>query len=290
MVINFGKVITAMVTPFDKDGNVDFDKTTELIEYLIANGTDAIVVAGTTGESPTLSVDEKLALFKHSLKVVNKRISVIAGTGSNNTKDSIKLTKLAEEIGVDAAMVVVPYYNKPNQAGIYAHFKVIAESTKLPIMLYNVPGRTVASITPDTVIRLSEIENIVAIKEASGDIVAMTEIITETADNFALYSGDDGITLPILAIGGAGVVSVASHVLGNEMQEMISAFYEGDLKKAQSINGAIVPKMTALFIAPNPTPVKEMLRLKGLDTGPVRLPLVDLSNEDKETIINIFNK
>lgn len=288
-MINLGKVITAMVTPFDKEENVDYEKTTELIEYLIENGTDALVVAGTTGESPTLSIEEKLGLFKHSMSVVNGRIPVIAGTGSNNTKDSIKLTKLAEEIGVDAVMLVVPFYNKPNQSGIYEHFKVIAESTKLPVMLYNVPGRTVASISVDTVVRLSKIDNIFAIKEASGDLVAMTEIITQTADDFALYTGDDGITLPTLAIGGTGVISVASHVLGNEMQEMISAFTSGDLKKAQEINGKLVPKMTALFMAPNPIPVKEMLRMKGIDTGPVRLPLVALSSEERNKITNIFN-
>lgn len=289
-MINLGKVITAMVTPFNKEGDIDFDKTTELVEHLITNGSDAIVVAGTTGESPTLTLNEKLELFKHAVKVVNKRIPVIAGTGSNNTKDSVALTKLAEEIGVDAVMVVVPYYNKPNQAGIYEHFKVIAESTQLPIMLYNVPGRTVASINVNTVVKLSKIENVIAIKDASGDIVGMTEIITQTADNFAVYSGDDGITLPVLAIGGAGVISVASHVLGNEMQEMISLYEKGDMKKAQMINGELVPKMSALFMAPSPSPVKEVLRARGVDVGSVRLPLVPLSDEDREAIMNIFSK
>lgn len=289
-MLNLGKVLTAMVTPFDKEGNIDFDKTTELIEHLITNGSDAIVVAGTTGESPTLTLNEKLELFKYVVKVVNKRIPVIAGTGSNNTKDSVALTKLAEEIGVDAVMVVVPYYNKPNQAGIYEHFKVIAESTQLPIMLYNVPGRTVASIDVNTVVKLSEIENVIAIKDASGDIVGMTEIITQTADNFAVYSGDDGITLPVLAIGGAGVVSVASHVLGNEIQEMISLYEKGDMKKAQMINGELIPKMSALFMAPSPSPVKEVLRARGIDVGSLRLPLVPLSDEDREVIMNIFSK
>lgn len=279
-----------MVTPFDTEGNVDLTKTTELIEHLIHNGTDALVVAGTTGESPTLSTEEKLTLFKHAVKVVNKRVPIIAGTGSNNTKDSITLTKAAEEVGVDAVMLVAPYYNKPNQEGLYQHFKAIAEETNLPIMLYNVPGRTAVRMAVDTIVKLSKIENIVAVKDAGGDIVAMTEVISQTDKDFALYSGDDGITLPVLAIGGKGIVSVASHVIGNEMQEMITAYEKKDMEKAQQLNGELVPKMTALFLAPSPTPVKAALELQGVQVGPVRLPLVPLTESEQSTIESLFKR
>lgn len=201
-MIQFGNVVTAMVTPFDRKGNLDLPKTTELVNYLLDHGTDALVVAGTTGESPTLTTEEKLALFRHVVAVVNGRVPVIAGTGTNNTRASIELTKRAEEAGVDAVMLVSPYYNKPNQEGLYQHFKAIAESTSLPVMLYNVPGRTAVSLAPETVIRLAEIPNIVAVKEASGNLDAMAEIIERTPDDFLLYSGDDSLTLPVLAIGG----------------------------------------------------------------------------------------
>lgn len=290
MNIQFGNVSTAMVTPFDKNGNIDFEKTTKIVEYLINNGTDSLVVAGTTGESPTLTTEEKIALFKHVISVVNKRIPVIAGTGSNNTKASIELTKKAEEIGVDAVMLVTPYYNKPSQDGLYEHFKAVAESTSLPVMLYNVPGRTATSLAPETIIRLAEIENIVAVKEASGDLEAMTKIIANTPDDFILYSGDDGLTLPILAIGGAGVVSVASHIIGNEMQEMIQAFKEGNVKQAATAHQQLLPLMKQLFSAPSPAPVKTALQLRGLDVGSVRLPLVPLSKEQRQQLADVLNK
>lgn len=280
----FGRISTAMVTPFDNNGNIDFQKTEKLVEYLIHHGTDSIVVAGTTGESPTLTTEEKLALFKHVVSVVNKRVPVIAGTGTNNTRASIELTKKAEQTGVDAIMLVTPYYNKPNQEGIYQHFKAIAESTHLPVMLYNVPGRTSSSIAPETVIRLSEIDNIVAIKEASGDLDNMAKIIEKTPDDFALYTGDDSLTLPTLSIGGDGVISVASHVVGDEMQEMIQAFLSGDVKKAGSLHRRLLPLMKELFKAPNPVPVKAALQIKGLDVGPVRLPLVPLTTDERTSL------
>ncbi|KPC99994.1 4-hydroxy-tetrahydrodipicolinate synthase [Geobacillus sp. BCO2] len=235
-MVQFGNIITAMVTPFDRKGNLDLAKTTELVNYLLDNGTDALVVAGTTGESPTLTTEEKIALFRHVVSVVNGRAPVIAGTGTNNTRASIELTKKAEEAGVDAVMLVAPYYNKPNQEGLYQHFKAIAESTSLPVMLYNVPGRTSVSLVPETVIRLSEVPNIVAVKEAGGNLDAMAEIIERTPDDFLLYSGDDSLTLPVLAIGGNGVVSVASHIIGNEMQEMIRSFLAGDHQKAAALH------------------------------------------------------
>ena len=288
-LVQFGKIVTAMVTPFDNKGNIDFAKTTKLVNYLLENGTDSLVVAGTTGESPTLTTEEKIALFRHVVSVVNGRVPVIAGTGSNNTRASIELTKKAEEIGVDAVMLVAPYYNKPNQEGLYQHFKAIAESTSLPVMLYNIPGRSVVNISVDTIVRLAEIPNIVAVKDASGNLDAMTEIIARTKDDFLLYSGDDGITLPVLAIVGAGVVSVASHIIGNEMQQMIAAFEAGELAKAAKLHQKLLPIMKGLFAAPSPVPVKTALQLKGLDVGSVRLPLVPLTEQERIELMNLLN-
>lgn len=287
-MVYFGRVSTAMVTPFDIEGQIDFDKTTELVNHLIENGTESIVVAGTTGESPTLSKEEKLALFEHVVKVVNKRIPVIAGTGSNNTYATIELTKKAEQLNVDAIMVVAPYYNKPNQEGLYQHFKAIAESTSLPVMLYNIPGRSVVNILPDTIIRLSKIQNIVAVKEASGDLNAMTKIIANTDEDFELYSGDDGLTIPVLSIGGTGLISVASHVIGKELQAMVQAFLNGENEKAAKMHQDLLPIMQGLFTAPNPTPVKAALQLTGLDVGSVRLPLVPLTEQERTTLSNLL--
>ncbi|PAF17466.1 4-hydroxy-tetrahydrodipicolinate synthase [Terribacillus saccharophilus] len=286
--MKFGKVITAMVTPFDNQGQIDFDATTRLLDYLIENGTNAVVVAGTTGESPTLSHEEKLSLFRHVVKTVGGRIPIIAGTGSNNTQASIELTKEAEEIGVDAALIVAPYYNKPNQRGLYAHFEAVANSTKLPIMLYNIPGRSVVKIEPETVIELSKISNIVSVKDSTGDLSSMTKVIAGTSDDFSLYSGDDDLTLPIAAIGGDGIVSVSSHVVGNEMQAMLQAYEAGNIGDASRIHQQILPVMQGLFQAPNPTPVKEALNQKGIAVGGVRLPLVELTDEEKENVSKLF--
>jgi 4-hydroxy-tetrahydrodipicolinate synthase len=288
-LIQFGKVVTAMVTPFDNKGNIDFAKTTQLVNYLIDNGTDSLVVAGTTGESPTLTTEEKVALFRHVVSVVNGRVPVIAGTGSNNTRASVDLTKRAEEAGVDAIMLVAPYYNKPNQEGLYQHFKAIAESTSLPVMLYNIPGRSVVNMAVDTIVRLSKIPNVVAVKDASGNLDAMTEIIANTDDQFMLYSGDDGLTLPVMAIGGHGIVSVASHIIGNEMQEMIAAFENGDRMKAAKLHQKLLPIMKGLFAAPSPVPVKTALQMKGLDVGSVRLPLVPLTEQERVQLANLLN-
>lgn len=286
----FGRVSTAMVTPFDNKGHIDFTKTTHLINYLIENGTDSLVISGTTGESPTLTKEEKIALFQHVVKIVDKRIPVIAGTGSNNTYASIELTKKAEQLGVDAIMVVAPYYNKPNQEGLYQHFKEIAENTTLPVMVYNIPSRSVVNISPETIIRLSEIPNIVAVKEASGDLNAMTKIIANTPEDFMLYSGDDGMTLPVLSIGGTGVVSVASHIIGNQMQEMVQAFFSGNYEKAARMHQALLPTMEGLFKAPSPVPVKTALQLKGLNVGSVRLPLVPLTEQERNNLISILSE
>lgn len=286
--MKFGKVITAMVTPFDNQGQIDFDATTRLLDYLIENGTDAVVVAGTTGESPTLSHEEKLTLFRHAVKTVGGRIPIIAGTGSNNTQASIELTKEAEDIGVDAALIVAPYYNKPNQRGLYAHFEAVANSTKLPIMLYNIPGRSVVKIEAETVIELSKISNIVSVKDSTGDLSSMTKVITGTPDDFSLYSGDDDLTLPIAAIGGDGIVSVSSHIVGNEMQAMLQAFDAGNVGEAARIHQQILPVMQGLFQAPNPTPVKEALNQKSVAVGGVRLPLVELTDEEKENVSKLL--
>ncbi|MGM9928806.1 MAG: 4-hydroxy-tetrahydrodipicolinate synthase [Bacillus sp. (in: firmicutes)] len=286
----FGNIVTAMVTPFDHKGNIDFSKTTQLVNYLIENGSDALVVAGTTGESPTLTTEEKLALFQHVVKVVDGRAKIIAGTGSNNTHASIELTKKAEQVGVDGVLLVSPYYNKPSQQGLYEHFKAIAECTSLPVMLYNIPGRTAVTIEIDTIVRLSKIPNIVAVKESTGNIVSATEIISQTDDSFMLYSGDDYMTLPFLSVGAKGVVSVASHIIGNEMQEMIAAFRAGESEKAAQMHQRLMPIMNGMFIAPNPTPVKTALQMRGIDVGSVRLPLVPLSSEERERLTQIINR
>jgi 4-hydroxy-tetrahydrodipicolinate synthase len=288
-MVSFGRIATAMVTPFDSKGNIDFRKTTQLVDYLIENGTDSLVVCGTTGESPTLTSEEKIALFQHVKKAAGGRVPVIAGTGSNNTQATVELTKKAEKAGADAILLVTPYYNKPNQEGLYQHFKTVAEATTLPVMLYNVPGRTSVVLQPETVIRLSKIPNIVAVKEASGNLDAMAEIIANTDDDFAVYSGDDALTLPVLAIGGNGVISVASHIVGNEMQEMITAFYDGDLSKAAKLHQKLLPFMRGLFAAPSPVPVKTALQMKGMDVGPVRLPLVPLTEEERKKLQELLN-
>ncbi|MED1741877.1 4-hydroxy-tetrahydrodipicolinate synthase [Bacillus swezeyi] len=287
--MNFGNIATAMVTPFDKNENIDFHKLSKLIDYLLNNGTDSLVVAGTTGESPTLSEEEKIALIQYSVKEAAGRAPIIAGTGSNNTKASIKLTKKAEEAGADAVMLVTPYYNKPSQEGMYCHFRAIAEETSLPVMLYNVPGRTVASLAPETTIRLAEIPNIVAIKEASGDLDAITKIVAETPDDFAVYSGDDSLTLPALSVGGRGIVSVASHIIGPEMQEMIKHYIDGNTAQAALIHQKLLPLMKGLFAAPNPSPLKTALQLKGLDVGSVRLPLIPLNEDERLRLSSLIN-
>lgn len=286
--MNFGNVLTAMVTPFNANNQIDFEVTTELIEHLLATGTDGIVVAGTTGESPTLSEQEKVDLFKHVIKVVNKRVPVIAGTGNNNTEASITLTKEAEACGADGIMLVTPYYNRPSQKGLYEHFSAIAKETTLPVMLYNIPGRSVINMTPETTIRLSKIDNIVSTKEASGDFDAITKIIKHTKEDFTVYSGDDGTTLPILSLGGQGVVSVASHIIGNEMNDLVTSFKEGNTKKAAEIHQEVLPIIKGLFKVPSPAPVKAALKLTGLDVGGVRLPLVDLSTEELNDLKEIL--
>ncbi|MGM9571001.1 MAG: 4-hydroxy-tetrahydrodipicolinate synthase [bacterium] len=284
MVKHFGNLLTAMVTPFDDKMEVDYTQAANLAKYLAEHGSDGIVVCGTTGESPTLTKEEKIKLWQVVKEAVAGKAVVIAGTGSNNTKESIAMTKEAEKIGVDGAMLVGPYYNKPSQEGFYQHFKTVAESTSLPIIVYNVPGRTGTNILPQTVIRLSEIPNIVAVKEASGNVEQASQIRRGTAPDFMVYSGDDSLTLPILAVGGTGVISVASHVIGDQMQEMIKAYLSGDVKKASALHLELFPVFKGLFITSNPVPVKAALNLKGIKVGSTRLPLVDAAPEHLEAI------
>lgn len=282
--MNFGQVLTAMVTPFNQDGKLDYNQLEVLIDYLLANGTDGLVVGGTTGESPTLSVNEKIELFRHVVKIVNKRVPVIAGTGSYNTKESIELTKETESLGVDGFLLVVPYYNKPNQEGMFQHFSQIAKSTKLPIMLYNIPGRSIVNMDVDTVVRLSEIDNIVSIKEAGTNLDQISEIIEETNDDFTVYSGNDSLTLPMLSIGATGVVSVASHIIGNEMKEMVDSFSNGNVKSAAMLHRKLLPIMNGLFTSPSPAPVKAALQMKNIDVGGVRLPLLSLNEKERNKL------
>lgn len=270
---DFGRVLTAMVTPFHADGSVNYEGAAELARYLIDNGSDGLVVAGSTGEAATMTAEEKLKLFEVVLDAVGDRATIIAGTGSNDTMASAAFTQAAEKVGVHGALVVGPYYNKPTQEGFYQHFKTIAEATSLPIMLYNVPGRTASNIAPETVARLAQIPNIVAIKEASGNVEQAAEIIRITPADFEVYSGDDALTLPILAVGGKGIISVAGHVVGNQIQAMIQAFLAGDIKKAQEINLSILPVFKSMFIVTNPIPVKTAVGLMGLPAGTFRLPL-----------------
>lgn len=291
--MNFGQILTAMVTPFNQNGEIDFPAAKKLINYLIANGTNGLVVAGTTGESPTLTTEEKVALFKFVVDTVDGRVPVIAGTGSNNTRASIELTKQAENTGVDGIMLVVPYYNKPSQEGLYQHFKTIAEATTLPIVLYNIPGRSVINMNVETVVRLAQIPNILAIKDASGNLDAMAETISKTPEDFSVYTGEDSLTLPALAIGATGVISVASHIIGNEMQAMITKFKNGNTQEAAQDHRQLLPIFNGLFAAPNPSPVKAALNIQGIPVGGVRLPIIPLN--DKETnelkeLLQVVNK
>lgn len=285
---NFGRILTAMVTPFNNDYSVNYNEAAKLAKYLVDNGSDGLVVAGSTGEAATMSKEEKLKLYATIMEAVGDKATIIAGTGSNDTKASIELTKEAEKIGVHGAMLVGPYYNKPPQEGFYQHFKAIAESTNLPLIVYNVPGRTGSNILPSTIARLAEIKNIVAVKEASGSLDQMSEIMRTTPNDFLLYSGDDGLTLPAMAVGGHGVISVASHIVGKRMQEMIAAFLTGDMAKAQAIHLELISFFKVIFITTNPIPIKAAVNLIGLNAGPLRLPLVPPTDSEVEQIKKVM--
>ncbi len=280
-----GNLITAMVTPFDEDLNVDYDRGAELAVRLAEAGSD-ILVSGTTGESPTTTDDEKLKMYEVVRDAVGDDVAVMAGTGSNDTSTSVKLTKRASELAIDAIMIVGPYYNKPSQEGFYQHFRACAEATDLPVIVYNVPGRTGKNIEASTVARLAEdVENIVGSKEASGDIGQIADICRNTPDDFRLWSGDDGMTLPILSVGGVGVISVAAHIAAEEIGEMIEAHHTGDIDRATEIHHRLIPLYNACFLpSGNPPCVKKALEICGFDCGPTRLPVVPASDEDAECI------
>ena len=284
----FGQVLTAMVTPFDAEGNIDDAAVAVVVEHLLANGSDGIVVCGTTGESPTLSHAEKLHLFKLVKDIVAGRGPVIAGTGGNDTAASIEITKEAAALGVDGALLVVPPYNKPSQEGLYQHFLAIANSVPdLKVMLYNVPGRTAQNMDAATTVRLSyAADNIVAVKEAAGNLVQCAEIFGKARPGFNIYSGDDGLALPTLAVGGVGVVSVSAHLVGKDMKQMHVAFVEGRLQEAAELNAKMLPIVKACFqpTTPSPAPVKAGLNLMGVRAGGLRLPLVAANAAETEIV------
>ena len=273
----FGRVVTAMVTPFAEDGSVNYAVAEKLAVHLVENGSDGLVVCGTTGESPTLSWSEEYELFKVVKQAVGTKAKVIAGTGSNSTTEAIAATQKAAKLNLDGSLQVVPYYNKPPQGGLYQHFKAIAEACPdLPMMLYNVPGRTSCNIEAETVANLAQIPNVVAIKEASGNLEQACKIRCLTPKEFAIYSGEDVLTLPLLTVGSVGVVSVASHMVGKSMQEMIQAFRAGNNSKAVEIQLKLFPLFQALFMTTNPIPIKTALNLQGWNLGKLRTPLCEL--------------
>jgi 4-hydroxy-tetrahydrodipicolinate synthase len=286
----FPRLMTAMVTPFGPELEVDYEQAARLAEYLYENGSDGLVVSGTTGESPVLSDEEKSTLFQVVQDKVGNKIQVWAGTGSNDTRHSIKLSREAEKAGVAGVMLVTPYYNRPSQEGLYQHFKQIAESISIPVMLYNVPSRTGVNLLPQTVERLVQIENIVALKEASGDMDQMSLLSRLSGDSFRVYSGDDSLTLPMMALGAYGVVSVASHVVGRQIREMINSYYDGDIAKALNIHQYLFPIYKGLFVASNPIPVKEALNILGMQVGGFRPPLTSLPAKEKEFVEGLVKK
>jgi len=279
-----GRLLTAMVTPFDAQGEVDYRQARKLALSLLDSGSDGVVVSGTTGESPTLSREEKLRLFAETKSALGNRGTVVAGTGSYNTREGQELTKEAEKTGVDACLLVVPYYNRPSQQGLWEHFKAITRSTTLPCILYNVPSRTVTNLAADTVIKLSQIDNIVGVKEASGNLGQIAEIINRAKEDFLVYSGNDSDTFPILALGGYGVISVASNLVGIQIKDMMEKFLDGKPQEAAKIHRNLLPLVNALFIVSNPMPVKWALNYVGFPVGKPRLPLIEPDEKSADII------
>jgi 4-hydroxy-tetrahydrodipicolinate synthase len=273
MARELGRLLTAMVTPFAPDGSVNYDAARRLAVALLDSGTDALVVAGTTGEAPTLAHDEKLRLFSEVRAAIGERGAVIANTGTNSTAESVELTREAADAGADAVIAVVPYYNKPTQLGMLRHFNAIAEATALPVVLYNVPARTGANMTAETAIEVSQTANVVGTKEASGDLEQIGRIIAGAREGFRVWSGADEDTLPILSVGGYGVISVVSHLAGRRLRAMIDAVVAGRINEASAIHRALLPLIEALFLAGNPVPLKYALSQLGVPVGEPRLPL-----------------
>ncbi len=288
-MIYFGKVLTAMVTPFSQDGEVDYGVAEALANHLVSHGSDGLVICGTTGESPTLTWEEEYQLFKCVQQAVAGRAQVLAGTGSNSTEEAILATRKAYQLRLDGTLQVVPYYNRPPQEGLFQHFEQIAQAVPdLPLMLYNIPGRTGCNLEVETIVRLADIPNIVAIKEASGSLDQASQIRSQTAPEFGIYSGDDSLTLPMLSIGGSGVVSVASHLVGDQIQAMVNAYETGQPHLATEIHLKLLPLFKALFLTTNPIPVKLALALQGWAVGTVRLPLCypdDLMRQRLEAVL-----
>ena len=271
----FGRLLTALVTPFDVAGRVDYSQARKLAKALLDSGSDGFVVSGTTGECSTLNREEKLRLFAEVKEVVGNQGAVIAGTGNYNTAESLELTREAEKAGVDGCLLVVPYYNRPTQEGLFQHFETIAQGTSLPCMVYNVPSRTVTNLTAETTIRLSQIDNIVGVKEASTNFDQVSKIIQGAREDFLVYSGNDSDTLPILALGGYGVISVASHLVGLQIKQMMEDFVNGRTKEAAALHRDLLPLVNALFVVTNPMPVKYALNHLGFSVGKPRLPLTE---------------
>ncbi len=288
----FGRLLTARVTPFNADGSVNYEKAADLAEWLINNGSDGLVVAGSTGEAATMSAEEKLELFRVVVNRINKRVPIIAGTGSNNTADSVKMTKMAEAMGVDGALIVGPYYNKPTQEGFYQHFAAVAQSTGLPIIVYNVPGRTASNISPAIVARLAaDFENIVAIKEAAGNVAQVAELYSVLPEEFTIYSGDDGLILPFMSVGATGLISVLSNIGGGILQDVMQAYEDGRVREAAKLNARMVPLANAMFIETNPIPVKAAVTLvTGIDAGQPRLPLTPMEPANKAKMVAVLQE
>jgi 4-hydroxy-tetrahydrodipicolinate synthase len=280
----FGRVLTAMVTPFGPDLSMDYERAGELARAIIESGSDGVVVAGTTGESATITMEEQARLFRAVREAVGTRGVVIGGAGANSTAECLELCHYAEEAGCDAVLLVAPYYNRPSQEGLFRHFWHVAENTRLPIILYNIPGRCAVNMEPATTARLAEHERIVGIKEACGNLDQVTDVIARVPEDFAVYSGDDSITLPMMAVGAVGVVSVAGHLVSRQIKQMVRDFVEGRVAEAARRNRSLFPFFKSLFITTNPVPVKAALRLAGWDCGGVRLPLVDATGTEVQRI------
>lgn len=285
-----GRLITAMVTPFKEDGSVDYEQAKKLALALLASGSDGLVVVGTTGESPTVTWEEEHQLFKEIKSVVGERGAVIAGTGANSTEEARENTVKAEEWGVDACLLAVPYYNKPTQEGLYRHFKTIAESTQLPCILYNVPSRTVTNLTAETAIRLSAIPNIIGVKEASGNMEQIAQIIHGAREDFIVWSGNDSDTLPMMALGAYGVISVVSHLVGQQIKKMINHFVAREVAEAAAIHRHLLPLFKDMFVVSNPIPVKFALNHIGFRVGGYRLPLTEPDKKSAEVILGTIAK
>jgi 4-hydroxy-tetrahydrodipicolinate synthase len=279
----FKGAIVAIVTPF-KNGKVDEEALRGLIEFQIENGTDAIVPCGTTGESPVLSHEEHDRVIEITVDAVKKRVPVIAGTGSNSTAEAIRLTKHAHEVGADGVLVVCPYYNRPTQEGLYQHYKALAEAVPIPIIVYNIQSRTGVNMNTDTLARLAKIKNIVGVKEASGSLKQMAEVISACAEDFTVLSGDDFFTFPLMCLGGHGIISVVSNIAPGAVAQMVDAFMAGDMKKARELHFKMTPLVDAMFIETNPAPVKAALAIMGKIDDEIRLPLVKVSDATREKV------